>query len=64
MDSWNQPDTRWILGPTWMAGKVQPELFADLDMNQAITTFYSTRYGLNDAFVETHLQPALRGDIP
>lgn len=64
MYSWDQPDTRWILRLTWMAGKVHPELFADLNMDQKITTLYGTLYGLDDAFVETHLQPALRGDIP
>ncbi len=30
--SWDQPDTRWILGLTWVAGKLHPDLFPDLDM--------------------------------
>ena len=64
MYSWDQPDTRWILGLTWMAGKVHPELFADLDMNMELSAFYSTLYGLDDAFVIENIQPALRGDIP
>ncbi len=64
MYSWDQADPRWILGLTWMPGKVHSELFADLDMKHDITMFYKTLYGLDDASVEPHLQPALQGDIP
>lgn len=61
--SWDQPDTRWILGLTWMAGRVHPDLFADLDMDAELHAFYGTLYGLDSAFVEDDVRPTLHGDI-
>ena len=31
--SWDQPDTRWILGLNWLASKMHPEPFPDLNIN-------------------------------
>ena len=30
--SWDQPDTRWVLGLNWLASKIQPGLFPGMDM--------------------------------
>jgi len=46
--SWDQPDTRWILGMEWMAKHLHPDLFANLDMRAAVKEFYGTLYGLHD----------------
>jgi iron complex transport system substrate-binding protein len=61
---WDQPDPRWILGLTWLAGKIHPDLFPDLDIIAEMETFYQTLYGLDAAFVEQNMVPALQGDIP
>ncbi|NPA93718.1 MAG: ABC transporter substrate-binding protein [Chloroflexi bacterium] len=47
--SWDQPDTRWVLGMLWMAKQMQPQAFAQVDMKAEIETFYRTLYGLDDA---------------
>ncbi|GIK57436.1 MAG: ABC transporter substrate-binding protein [Chloroflexi bacterium] len=60
---WDQPDPRWILGLTWLAGKVHPDLFPDLDIIAEMEIFYQTLYGLDAAFVEQNMVPALQGDI-
>ncbi|MBN1249170.1 MAG: ABC transporter substrate-binding protein [Anaerolineae bacterium] len=61
--SWDQPDTRWILGLTWMATKMHPEQFADVDMGREIQEFYGELYGLDAATVEAEVLPLLVGDV-
>ena len=53
--SWDQPDPRWILGLTWLAGKLHPDLFPSLDMTAEAQNFYQTLYGLDEAFVEENI---------
>ncbi len=61
--SWDQPDTRWILGLTWVAGKLHPDLFPDLDMAKEAQTFYQELYGIDEATFQKDLQPLMSGDI-
>jgi iron complex transport system substrate-binding protein len=62
--SWDQPDTRWILGLEWLATKMQPELFSDIDIMAEVETFYSQLYAMDSAKIETDIIPQLTGDIP
>ena len=62
--SWDQPDPRWILGLTWLAGKIQPELYPDLDMTAEVQNFYQILYGLDAEFVEQNIVPTFQGDLP
>ena len=56
--SWDQLDTRWILGLTWLAGKVHPDLFPNLDIQQETRTFYRELYSLDDAMYSAVDLPA------
>ena len=61
--SWDQPDTRWVLGLNWLASKVQPELFGDVDLEEMTFDFYATLYELDaDAFGE--VLSRISGDYP
>ncbi len=62
--SWDQPDPRWILGLTWLAAKINPDRFPDLDLDQEIRTFYKEFYNLGDAAYQKDIQPNLMGDLP
>jgi iron complex transport system substrate-binding protein len=62
--SWDQPDSRWILGLTWMAQRLYPESFNKLDMIAMVRDFYRTAYGQDDAFFENAVRPLLRGETP
>ncbi|MCD4738891.1 MAG: ABC transporter substrate-binding protein, partial [Anaerolineae bacterium] len=60
--SWDQPDTRWILGVTWLAKRIQPELCAELDIQETLYDFYRL-YGLDDATIDAEVLSRLQGDI-
>jgi iron complex transport system substrate-binding protein len=62
--SWDQPDTRWILGLIWLADKLHPERFPDLDITAEARTFYQTLYGLDADFFEANILPTFKGDLP
>jgi iron complex transport system substrate-binding protein len=61
--SWDQPDPRWILGTTWLASKMHPELFSDLDMVQEAARFFDQLYGMDQADFQEQIVPVLKGDI-
>jgi iron complex transport system substrate-binding protein len=61
--SWGQSEPRWILGVTWLAAKIQPDLFPDLDMQQEAIEFFSEMYGMDSAAVEASILPPLKGSI-
>ena len=61
--SWDQPDTRWTLGLTWMATKIQPELFSAIKMYNEIPAFYADFYNLSNAEYKEKILPILRGDF-
>lgn len=62
--SWDQPDTRWILGLTWLAGRLHPECFPNLDIVGEAQQFYQTLYGLDQAFFDQYIRPTFKGDLP
>ena len=62
--SWDQPDTHWVLGLNWLATRIQPALFADLNMEEETRQFYATLYGLDEATYLQNIQPRITGDYP
>ena len=62
--SWDQPDTRWILGLTWLAGRLHPEQFPGLDMTAEAQNFYQALYGLDAVFFTQNILPTFKGDLP
>ena len=61
--SWDQPDTRWILGLIWMARTLHPDRFADLDVGDEINDFYARLYGLDAQTIDHGILPLLQGDV-
>jgi iron complex transport system substrate-binding protein len=61
--SWDQPDPRWILGVTWLASKIDPSRFADLDMIDEISEFFGQMYGLDQTAIEANILPNLKGSV-
>lgn len=61
--SWDQPDTRWILGLQWAATKLHPAEFARLSPVEAAREFFSVLYGLDRAAFDALILPRIGGDI-
>lgn len=62
--SWDESDTRWILGLTWMASKLHPDLFPTLDIKSEAQNFYQTLYSMDSATFESKIVPLFTGDLP
>lgn len=59
--TWDQPDTRWGLGLIWLALKMHPTLFSDVNIEQELARFYAL-YGFDQAAIQTKVTPLLVGD--
>ncbi len=62
--SWDQPDPRWILGFSWLAAKMHPELFPGWDMEKETQAFFRELYGLDADIYRSKIKPVLKGDLP
>jgi len=62
--SWDQPDTRWPLGLSWVAGKLHPDLFPGLDITREAQAFYQDLYGMDEASFQKNILPLFKGDLP
>ncbi len=60
--SWDQPDTRWILGLMWLVDHVQPGL-VEVDIQEELYAFYEHLYGMDPATVSDEIVPRLQGDL-
>jgi iron complex transport system substrate-binding protein len=61
--SWDQSDTRWVLGLTWLASRIHPEIFRETNIKESASVFYQTLYNLTFDQVETSVYPILKGSI-
>lgn len=61
--SWDQPDTRWILGLEWMARKLHPAVFAGKPIIAEARSFFSAMYGMDAAAFDATIAPKLAGDL-
>jgi len=59
--SWDQADTRWILGLEWMAVTLHPELLPDLDLRAEIHEFFTRLYGIDESTMASEIFPRLEG---
>jgi len=62
--SWDQPDTRWILGLRFLAAQLHPQAFPELDMIGETRQFFAELYGLDAAEFEGKILPILKGIQP
>jgi iron complex transport system substrate-binding protein len=61
--SWDQPDTRWILGLEWLATKIQPKRITSLDILTETKQFYLELYGVDEVTFEEEILPLITGDL-
>jgi iron complex transport system substrate-binding protein len=54
---WDSAEPRWILGMTWLATKILPDRFADIDMKEEIYQFFGQMYAMGRTVVDTAIMP-------
>jgi len=57
--SWDQPDTRWILGLGWLAAQMYPSQFSNYDLQLEAKQFYRDLYRINEHVFEEKILPLL-----
>lgn len=62
--SWDQPDSRWVLGLTWLAHTLHPALTPGYDIQAEALDFYSKMYGMDKASIEANIYPLLEAYLP
>jgi len=62
--SWDQPNVRWVLGLSWLAARLHPDLFPLSDIILEAQLFYQTLYGLDSQFFEEKIRSTFKGDLP
>ncbi len=61
--SWDQPDTRWILGCLWLAKKMHPDLFKEINIEDETAGFFKQMYKMNEKEYRINIKTILQGDI-
>lgn len=61
--SWDEADPRWILGQTWLASMIHPDLFKDLNITKEAAGFYQTLYNVDEETFNSKILPKFTGDI-
>jgi iron complex transport system substrate-binding protein len=62
LGSWDATGSRWILGLEWMAKKIHPYIFSDIDIAENARNFYIEMYGLTDGNTVA-LADGIKGDL-
>jgi iron complex transport system substrate-binding protein len=60
---WDAPDTRWILGLTWMAATLHPDRFKDYSIQDDVYRFYEELYALSRETIRTKILPLVKTDF-
>lgn len=60
--TYDQPDTRWIMGLKWISAKLHPESFPDFNLEATAAEFYKSIYNMDDAAFQQKILPLLKGD--
>jgi iron complex transport system substrate-binding protein len=60
---WDQAELRWILGMNWLATRMHPVLFKDIDMNAEVMAFFTQLYGMSMKDIETGILPEVKMDV-
>jgi iron complex transport system substrate-binding protein len=60
---WDQPEPRWILGMQWLATRIHPDRFQDVDMNAQVRAYFRELYDMSDAAIEKDILPKVLMDV-
>jgi iron complex transport system substrate-binding protein len=58
----DQPDTRWYMGLSWLAAKINPQLYPNFKMEDTSINFYKLIYDIDEQVVREKVIPIMKGD--
>ncbi len=61
--SWDQPDTRWILGLLWVAKKINPENTQTIQIKEEAFAFFNYFYGIDRSVFEDKIAVKFGGSL-
>ncbi|HNY84653.1 MAG TPA: ABC transporter substrate-binding protein, partial [Anaerolineaceae bacterium] len=61
--SFDQPDTRWIMGVEWLAELLHPDRFPNFILTDAAEEFYRELYGMDKTSFQQNILPILTGTV-
>ena len=56
---WGNPEPRWILGIMWLAKKMHPERFANIDIYAEVYRYFADLYFLEKDIVTSKIMPSI-----
>jgi len=56
---WDSSEPRWILGMMWLATKILPEKFSDVDMKEEVYRFFGSMYRLERGVIDGTVMPLI-----
>ena len=56
---WSTPEPRWILGVQWLAKKMHPDLFPDIDIKAEVFRYFTGMYFLEEGVVASKIIPSI-----
>jgi iron complex transport system substrate-binding protein len=59
---WDTAEPRWILGVLWLASRIYPDRFKELDMEAEVYGFFERLFGLSPATIEKEIMPQVKID--
>ncbi len=60
---WDTPEARWLLGVNWLATRLHPEVFADLDLETEIYTFFGELYDMERDVIDSAILSQVYLDV-
>jgi iron complex transport system substrate-binding protein len=60
---WDTPEMRWILGMNWLATRIHPQRFKDIDMSAELMAFFTELFGMDRAAVQSGILPKVKMDV-
>lgn len=59
---WDQAEMRWILGIDWLATRIYPTRFKDIDIRSEVLAFFSQLFGMKKNEIESAILPKVKLD--
>jgi len=60
---WDTADVRWILGVEWLATRMHPDRFKDIDLRSEVLMLFGELFGMSRSAIESGILPQVKLDV-